>query len=98
MVLLWEPKFISFSYFTFVSNITFDFHLLPTFFFFQNQCISQLHLELNGRELDEGKRRNDGEEGERWQEREEEISLRDFVPDESEYQLPLSKFTLLLVR
>ena len=79
--------------------MSFDFHLVSTFFFSQNQSISQLYLELNGTELDEERRRNESEE--RWkerEEREEEISLRDFVPDESKYQLPMSKFTRILVR
>ena len=56
-------------------------------------------MELNGTELDKERRRNESEES--WKEREErkeEISLRDFVPDESKYQLPMSKFTRLLVR
>ena len=88
-------------------NMSFNFHLVSTsfihatqsckLFFSQNQCISQLFLELNGTELDEEeKTRNEDER--RWREREEEISLQDFVPKESEYQLPMSKFTLLLVR
>ena len=54
-------------------------------------------MELNGTELDEEEKTRNEEER-RWREREEEISLRDFVPKESEYQLPMSKFTLLLVR
>ena len=82
--------------------MSFDFHLVSTFFFSQHQRISQLYLELNGTELDKERRRNESEE--RWkerkerEERKEEISLRDFVPDESKYQLPMSKFTRLLVR
>ena len=76
--------------------MSFDFHLVSTFFFSQHQRISQLYLELNGTELDKERRRNESEE--RWKEREEEISLPDFVPEKSEYQLPMSKFTLLLVR
>ena len=57
-------------------------------------------MELNGTELDEERRRNESEERwkERKEERKEEISLQDFVPDESKYQLPMSKFTRLLVR
>ena len=83
---------------TFVANMFFDFHLLSTFFFSPNQRISQLYLELNGTELEEERRRNESEE--RWKKREEERKeeLRDFVPDESKYQLPMSKFTRLLVR
>ena len=44
-------------------------------------------MELNGTELDKERGRNESEE--RWKERKE---------DESKYQLPMSKFTRILVR
>ena len=65
-------------------------------------------MELNETELEEERRRKESEERwkereeerkeQRWKEREGEILLRDFLPDESKYQLPMSKFTRILVR
>ena len=68
-------------------------------------CISQLCLELNGTDLEI--RRNEYERrtwksGERemktWKRGEEELYLCKNVPGESKCELPLSRFTLLLVR
>ena len=64
-----------------------------------NLSLSQPCLELNEPDLDDESRKGRGGEDEIiWRERDEELSLRDFVPDGNGFELPRSKFTLLLVR
>ena len=61
--------------------------------------LSQSCLELNEPDLDDESRKGRGDGDEIiWRERDEELSLRDFVPDGNGFELPRSKFTLLLVR
>ena len=64
--------------------------------FTTNLSLSQPCLEPD---LDDESRKGRGDEDEIiWRERDEDLSLRDFVPDGNGFELPRSKFTLLLVR